>query len=162
MPLCLVRVQDTYTFRENVKFWGGTSGGKRSRRWRTSLTRSLSHRLYSGTLAGMPQYDVVPRCPICVENLGKYGGPTTLPCGNLQPSQLKTAVHFHQRGQELKDAQINRGKRPTAPLPPLGKTKPRNRRWLQGTTTASSAWPLSRIAIRNAPCAVPPSLPPSL
>ena len=25
--------------------------------------------------------DATPRCSICVENLGKYGGPSTLPCG---------------------------------------------------------------------------------
>ena len=46
------------------------------------ILASLSSSLSTAVGREMPRYgDAIPRCPICVENLGKYGGPSTLPCG---------------------------------------------------------------------------------
>ena len=39
------------------------------------------------------RYSAVPQCSICVEDLGKYGGPATLSCGQYLCS---TSHRYHE------------------------------------------------------------------
>ena len=39
------------------------------------------------------RYSAVPQCSICVEDLGKYGGPATLACGELCQSAKKCFMY---------------------------------------------------------------------